>query len=401
MSNKAIRNRLNAQRSNSIVVGGSDRGEIDSLKASLLFSGEDAVSSVVLDASGKMYTEYKEPLEREGFAVLSLNYDTPANSPNGFNPFAQLHSFDDYVKMADRLVRGDGDKFCTEAENIVMKAAALYIAEEGKGVEPSINGLCRFLSLFDPDALEKGETCNITKAFELHRDRVKESTGKDSESYAQFKKLLKMSGRAVGTTVMYALADLNALDTPELREMMSKSDFDLTSTGQRKTVVFVNVSDFNRSNDAAVSLFFDMLLDRLCAYADSLPEKRLPIPVRLILDGFGTTVRIPGFERTISGLNRRGISAILAVKSLAQLEQGYGSGARIILANCPVKAYFGGSDPDTARVFTELTNKPLEKLLNMPPLTYWLVRQGEEAVCGKLAAPDDCKLLAPDRENER
>lgn len=376
------------RNTNFLAVGSSGSGKTFGWVIPMISSGAGGASMVISDTKGMLYEQLKDRLEDMGYSVIMLDFVDPARSANSFNPIEHLNSTNDVMKLSNMIVylmrdRDECNRLFTELEVMLLNIALGYFMENGRGFERNISGLIRFLNLFDAEALEQKKPCDISRVMDRHKERYKERTGKDSRAFEQYKKFLKLSKDAIRNVLFYAFSDLNSLDTPELHEMLSHSDFDILSLAEEKTAVFINVSDTDRSKDTAINLFYSQAMDRLCRHADSLPEKRLPVPVRFILDDFGTSAKIAGFENMISNIRSRGISVMLMLQSIAQLEQGYGKGARTILSNCSSKVYLGGSDPDTARYFSELVNKPMDRVLNMPLLTHWLVRQGEEPVFGR------------------
>lgn len=128
-----------------------------------------------------------------------------------------------------------------------------------------------------------------------------------------------------------------------------------------------------------VNMFYSQAMSELCAYADAQENNRLPVPVRFILDDFGTTSRIEGFEGMISNIRSRGISAMLMIQSVAQLEQNYGLGYKTILNNCDTTIYLGGNNYETAQYVSQLVNKTPNSILTMPMRKCWIFRRGGTA----------------------
>ena len=142
---------------------------------------------------------------------------------------------------------------------------------------------------------------------------------------------------------------------------------DFKAIGQEKTIVFLGISDTDRSKDLLANIFYSQAMNELCTFADEeCKDNRLPVPVRFILDDFGTNARIHGFENMISNIRSRDISAALILQSEAQLKQWYGASSHTILDNCDTIVYMGGNDVETARMISERCNQPLQKVLNMP-----------------------------------
>ena len=163
--------------------------------------------------------------------------------------------------------------------------------------------------------------------------------------------------------------------------MMSGNDCDFAALGQEKTVLFVIVSDTDRTMDDLVNLFFTQAMQALCRYADDeCEDSRLPVPVRFILDDFATNCRIDEFPRMISSIRSRGISVMLMIQSEAQLAQGYGYDWATIVSNCDTYVYLGGNDVRTAQAVSERWNKPLAKVLYMPVGHCLVFRRGSQPV---------------------
>ena len=154
---------------------------------------------------------------------------------------------------------------------------------------------------------------------------------------------------------------------------------DFKAIGQEKAIVFLGISDTDRSKDILANIFYSQAINELCSFADEeCKGNRLPIPVRFILDDFGTNAQIHGFENMISNIRSRDISAALILQSETQLRHGYGESSHNIIDNCDTIIYMGGNDVETARMISERCNQPLLKVLNMPIGTNWIFRRGEQ-----------------------
>ena len=159
---------------------------------------------------------------------------------------------------------------------------------------------------------------------------------------------------------------------------------DLGGIGNKKTAVFVIVSDNDRSMDMLANLFFTQAMNELCLYADYKCENsRLPIPVRFILDDFATNVIIGDFPRIISSVRSRGISLMLCIQAEAQLEHAYGNDGRTIIGNCDNYVYMGGNDIETAYNVARRADVAEHRVLNMPVGVNWIFRRGEEPVMSR------------------
>ena len=377
------------RNSNITVLGASGTGKTYGYIAPTVLSGSGGSSMIISDTKGTLHGLCKEPLEEMGYDVILLDYIDPAASEGHYNFLEHPETPNDIQKLSNMIAylglkkEAVRDPFWLQNEVMFLNSVLGYLMEEEKGFGRTVDGLFRLMMTFDADALANGKPCDASRVFERHKEIYKKRTGKDSWAYRQFKKFVGLSDKTFSTVLISAYADLCSFDTPEMCEMASQSDFDVLSIAEKKTAVFINVSDTDRSKDTAVNIFYTQVMDKLCRYADSLPEKHLPVPVRFILDDFGTAAKIEGFEGMISNIRSRGISVALVLQTIAQLEQGYGTGAKTILANCSTKLYMGGSDPDTANYVSSLTNKMTETILNMPLMTHWLIRQGAPPSFGK------------------
>lgn len=389
--------RFGRRNNNTLVVGSAGTGKTAGKGYEEILSGAGGASMVISDVKGTLYEKCAPTLKNMGYKILQLDFIAPQKSMH-YNPFDNMKNTNDVQKISNMIVylnvnrEALRDPFWEQAEQMHANCCLGYFLEDGRGFEKSFYGLNRMLSTFDADALANGRSCDATKIFEAHRTAYKKRTGKESWAYEQFKKFTGLSERTFSTVQVSLYSDLCDLDTIEMREMTRCSDFDIKSLADEKTALFVNVSDTDRSKDTAINILYTQIMDTLSRYADSLPDKYLPVPVRFILDDFGSASKIEGFENIISNIRSRGISVLLMLQSIAQLEQGYGIGSKTILANCNTKIYMGGSDPDTANYFSLLTNKPVEKIINMPMMTHWTVRQGEPPKFGRTLLINEYEL---------
>ncbi len=173
---------------------------------------------------------------------------------------------------------------------------------------------------------------------------------------------------------------------------MSGDDIEAEEIGQRKTALFVVVSDTDRSMDTLVNLFFTQVMNELCLYADTKCEDQsLPVHVRFILDDFATNCRINEFPRIISSIRSRNISTMLMIQAEAQLKAGYGDDDKTIISNCDTYAYFGGNDVGTAEMVSTRCDRPLHDVLYMPVGKCWVFRRGTEPVNTEILTPEEYK----------
>ena len=203
---------------------------------------------------------------------------------------------------------------------------------------------------------------------------------KNSWAYDQYLKFKATPPRTLACIIITIQAMLGPFASKGLKSMTSGfNTIDFKTIGQEKTIVFLGISDTDRSKDLLANIFYSQAMNELCNYADyECKDNRLPVPVRFILDDFGTNCRIHGFENMISNIRSRDISATLILQSESQLKQGYGESSHTIIDNCDTIVYMGGNDVETAKIISERCNQPLQKVLNMPIGTNWTFRRGEQ-----------------------
>ena len=366
---------------NVLVVGTSGAGKTRSIVTPNLLQATG--SYVVSDPKGTLYTKYKSRLENEGYVVKKLDFTEPEKSAH-YNFFKYIRNTQDIVKISHMLIYqkksgGHMDPFWDEASQLLIQAMIAYLREAPPVKDHNLASIQRLVSMCQ---LEGDMDFGKTPLDEMIMSHGK----KNPESYAlsAYTKFRVAASKTLRSILITINARLGSYDTPELGMMMKKDDIDITSIGQRKTALFVVVSDTDRSLDGLVNIFFSQAMNELCRYADKECEDgRLPIPVRFILDDFATNCKIEEFPRMVASIRSRGISTMLLIQSEAQLKEGYGADDKTIIGNCDTYVYLGGNDVDTAKSVAERCDVPLRKILNMPVGTNWIFRRGQEPVNGK------------------
>ena len=339
-------------------------------------------SMVISDPKGYLYTKYGKKLKDDGYEVIHLDFIHSAKSMR-YNPFDYIHSYEDVLKIATMIIYLESnvmfttDPFWEKASVLLLCALIGYLYEGGTFAYKNFYGVTKLLSCFDVNSIEDGKTCSIDRIFEKHnRAYEAKHNGEQSWAYEQYKKFIGLGSKTLSCVIMTIQADFGRLDVPEIRKMTEKDETNISSIGQKKTAVFVEVSDTDRSKDLLINIFYSQAMSVLCDYADSLESHRLPVPVRFILDDFGTTSKIEGFDNMISNIRSRGISAMLMIQSIAQLKKYYDISYQTILNNCDTTIYLGGSNYETAQYVAELVNKTANSVLAMPMKKCWIVRRG-------------------------
>ena len=365
---------------NVLVVGTSGAGKTRSIVTPNLL--EATGSYVVSDPKGNLYNKYKNYLEGKGYEVKKLDFTDPLNSDK-YNFFHYIETTQDIVSVAHMLVygekslgKGSYDPFWDEASQLLLQALIAYLKEGFKEDEQNLHNVLRLVNLCNSSGDLECATTTMDRMMEDHRRKYE-----DSFAVNNYDKFRVAASRTLRSILISVNTKLGLWDTPEVKEMTSGDDMDLTSIGQKKTAIFVIVSDTDRAMDQLANIFFTQAMNQLCRYADKhCEDNRLPIPVRFILDDFATNCKIAEFPRMIASIRSRGISTMLMIQAESQLTKGYGDDDSTIIGNCDTYVYLGGNDVKTAEAVAERCDLPLKRILNMPVGTNWIFRRGQEPV---------------------
>lgn len=358
---------------NDVIIGPSGSGKTRGYVIPNILQANE--SMVITDTKGNLRQQLGGILEQQGYTVIDLDITDCAASAWGYNPL--------------RHIRQQGGKY--NEQDILTVAACLV---------PITNGMEPFWDLAARMLLE----CLIGYVLECQPEEehtlaitvrlLQEMSGKTFDMLFQELEQLAPESFAVGRYKMYRLADkadkMTASIQGVLATALSPYMFDgakalfsnphqirFEDLAERKTAVFLTVSDTDRSLDALVTLFYAQALQALCRYADRSPGCRLPVPVRFILDDFAANAHIPDFDATTSIIRSREISVSLIIQSLSQLDALYGpSRAKTILNNCDHCLYLGGQDVETAAFISKKCDRPVSDVLGMPLDDAWMFTRG-------------------------
>lgn len=382
--------RVTHVNNNVLVVGRSGSGKTRYLvKPNLLQCNG---SYVISDPKGMLRKEFESYFKAQGYKVLSMDFIHPEKSTH-YNPISKIHNTNDIKKLVHAIVYAEASKGRRmEDPYWDLMTASLLMGIIGYMFETNdIPKTKRNMSMLE-ELLYKcnreknantgraGErnVSKMTKIMENH-NYVMQKRGKESWAYKQFMKVDSAPDKTYQTIISTAFSKISIFDSEEISMLLSKDGFDFKVIGQKPTVLFVEVSDTDRSTDILVNLFYTQLMNELCTYADDKCKNGcLPVPVQFILDDFATNCRIDGFENMISNIRSRGISTMLMVQSESQLVAGYGESAQTIIDNCSSYLYLGGTNFQSAEMAARRSNRPVHEILNMPIDSCWLFRIGEK-----------------------
>ena len=345
-----------ARNKNILVIGGSGSGKTRFfVKPSLM---QMHSSYVVTDPKGTVLIECGKLLQRGGYRIKVLNTINFKKSMR-YNPFAYLRSEKDILKLVNTIIantKGDGEKsgedFWVKAEKLYYTALIGYIWYEAPEDEKNFTTLLEMINA--SEAREDDE--DFQNPVDLMFERLEE---KDPEHFAvkQYKKYKLAAGKTAKSILISCGARLAPFDIKELRELMETDEMELDTIGDRKTALFVIISDTDDTFNFVVSILYTQLFNLLCDKADDEYGGRLPVHVRCLLDEFANIGQIPKFEKLIATIRSREISASIILQSQSQLKAIYKDNADTIVGNCDTTLFLGGKEKTTLKEISEILGK--------------------------------------------
>ena len=345
-----------ARNKNILVIGGSGSGKTRFfVKPSLM---QMHSSYVVTDPKGTVLIECGKLLQRGGYQIKVLNTINFKKSMK-YNPFAYLRSEKDILKLVNTIIantKGDGEKsgedFWVKAEKLYYTALIGYIWYEAPDEEKNFTTLLEMINA--SEAREDDE--DFKNPVDLMFERLEE---KDPEHFAvkQYKKYKLAAGKTAKSILISCGARLAPFDIRELRELMETDEMELDTLGDRKTALFVIISDTDDTFNFVVSILYTQLFNLLCDKADDVYGGRLPVHVRCLLDEFANIGQIPKFEKLIATMRSREISASIILQSQSQLKAIYKDNADTIVGNCDTTLFLGGKEKTTLKEISEILGK--------------------------------------------
>lgn len=345
-----------ARNKNILVIGGSGSGKTRFFVKPNLMQMHS--SYVVTDPKGTVLVECGKLLQRGGYRIKVLNTINFAKSMR-YNPFAYLRSEKDILKLVSTIIantKGDGEKsaedFWVKAEKLYYTALIGYIWYEAPESEKNFTTLLEMINA--SEAREDDE--DFKNPVDLMFDRLEEK-GPEHFALKQYKKYKLAAGKTAKSILISCGARLAPFDIKELRELMETDEMELDTIGDRKTALFVIISDTDDTFNFVVSILYTQLFNLLCDKADDVYNGRLPVHVRCLLDEFANIGQIPKFEKLIATIRSREISASIILQSQSQLKAIYKDNADTIVGNCDTTLFLGGKEKTTLKEMSELLGK--------------------------------------------
>ena len=345
-----------ARNKNILVIGGSGSGKTRFfVKPSLM---QMHSSYVVTDPKGTVLIECGKLLQRGGYRIKVLNTINFKKSMR-YNPFAYIRSEKDILKLVNTIIantKGDGEKsgedFWVKSERLFYCALIGYIHYEAPEEEKNFTTLLEMINASEA----REDDPEFQSPVDLMFERLEE---KDPEHFAvrQYKKFLLSAGKTRSSILISCGARLAPFDIKELRELMETDEMELDTLGDRKTALFVIISDTDDTFNFVVSILYTQLFNLLCDQADDEYGGRLPVHVRCLLDEFANIGQIPKFEKLIATIRSREISASIILQSQSQLKAIYKDNADTIVGNCDTTLFLGGKEKSTLKEISEILGK--------------------------------------------
>ena len=350
-----------ARNKNVLVIGGSGSGKTRFfVKPNLMqcTSKTYPTSFVVTDPKASIAVECGNMLLRYGYRLKIINTINFKKSMH-YNPFAYLRSEKDILKLVNTIIantKGEGEKsgedFWVKAEKLYYCALIGYIWYEAPAEEQNFTTLLEMINA--SEAREDDE--DFQNPVDLMFERLEE---KDPEHFAvkQYRKYKLAAGKTAKSILISCGARLAPFDIKELRELMETDEMELDTIGDRKTALFVIISDTDDTFNFVVSILYTQLFNLLCDKADDVYNGRLPVHVRCLLDEFANIGQIPRFDKLIATIRSREISASIILQSQSQLKAIYKDNADTIVGNCDTTLFLGGKEKTTLKEMSEILGK--------------------------------------------
>ena len=356
------KNPANARNKNVLVVGGSGSGKTRFwLKPNLL---QCHSSYVVTDPKGDIVIDCGQALLKNGYSIRIFNTINFRKSMH-YNPFAYIHSEKDILKLTTTLIantKGDGkagDEFWTKAETLLYCALIGYIHYEAPLEEQNFATLIEFLNAME--VREDDET------FQNPVDQMFEALKKKKPNHfavRQYAKFKLAAGKTLKSILVSCGARLAPFDIEEVRDITMYDGLSLDTVGDKKTALFLIMSDTDPTFNFLISMIYTQLFNLLCEKADDIYGGRLPVHVRCLIDECANIGQIPNLEKLVATIRSREISACLVLQAQSQLKAIYKDNADTIIGNMDSRIFLGGSEPTTLKELNQALGKETIDLYN-------------------------------------
>ena len=352
----------NARNLNCCIIGSSGSGKTRFWLTPQLLQAHS--SYVVVDPKGGVLGQVGAFLQKRGYKIKVFNSIDFSKSMH-YNPLAYIRNEADILKFVDALISNtkgegkEGDPFWTKSETLLYCALIAYIIFEGPAEDRNMNTLVDMISGMEVKEDDEDFMNAVDYMFAGLEKRKP-----DCFAVKQYKKYKLASGKTAKSILISCGARLAPFDIAELRELMSYDEMELDTIGDRKTALFVIISDTDDTFNFIVAIMYSQLFNLLCDKADDVYNGRLPVHVRCLLDEFANIGQIPKFDKLIATIRSREISASIILQSQSQLKTIYKDAADTITGNCDCTLFLGGKEKSTLKEISEVLGKETIDLYN-------------------------------------
>ena len=345
-----------ARNKNVVVIGGSGSGKTRFFVKPNLMQLHS--SYVLTDPKGTVLIECGKLLQRAGYRIKVLNTINFKKSMH-YNPFVYIRSEKDILKLVNTLIantKGEGEKsaedFWVKAERLLYCALVGYIWYEAPAEEMNFITLLELINASEAREDDEEYQSPVDLLFADLEER-------DPDHFAvkQYRKYKLAAGKTAKSILISCGARLAPFDIKELRDLMSYDELELDTLGDRKTALFLIMSDTDSTFNFVIAMLQSQLFNLLCDKADDEYGGKLPVHVRCLLDEFANIGQIPQFEKLIATIRSREISASIILQSQSQLKAIYKDNADTIVGNCDTTLFLGGKEKTTLKEMSELLGK--------------------------------------------
>ena len=356
-----------ARNKNVLIVGGSGSGKTRFwLKPNLLqcTSKTYPTSFVVTDPKGDIVVSCGHALQKNGYQIKILNSLNFKKSMH-YNPFAYIHSEKDILKLVTTLIantKGEGkagDDFWVKAETLLYTALIGYIHYEAPVEEQNFSTLIEFINAME--VREDDE--DFKNPVDLMFDELKKRKP-DHFAVRQYAKFKLAAGKTLKSILVSCGARLAPFDIEEVRDITMYDELSLDTVGDKKTALFLIMSDTDPTFNFLISMIYTQLFNLLCEKADDVYGGRLPVHVRCLIDECANIGQIPNLEKLVATIRSREISACLVLQAQSQLKAIYKDNADTIIGNMDSRIFLGGSEPTTLKELNQALGKETIDLYN-------------------------------------
>lgn len=376
---------------NDLIIGGSGSGKTSGyIKPNIANSTEQSI--VVADTKGNLYGKFRELLESRGYTVYNIDFKDLCKSPHGYNPFDYIQVYEnnndysqqDVQKMASFLCpKGscDEDYWDITAQSFISCAIA-YIMETEEKEDRNMNTLIEIFKMLNTNDFKSSIhdlSFENPNSYAVSCYQHIENTVKSDKTFA--------SAMSVLNSHMFPFMTREALSM-----YCNDNKIHLEELGNKKTALFLTISDSESSMYRAVNLLYKNAFDSLIKLADQQLDSRLKVPVHFYLDDFATNTLIPNFDNLISVIRSRDISVSIIIQNISQLAERYKGMADTIIANCDHIIYLGSTDQATASFMSFKMKMMPSSICNLPRNKAYIMETGKKYVSTDKCFFDDLKI---------